>query len=137
MPDGTQVLLGWRSDFIGVLFFGKTGELLDTREYPLGIDLRKGLGPAVEAIAEKKIRGVKRLLQFRSGAIQVQPFFIERWGVGLKSLPEDLEEFLAHPDWFEDEAELYQADLEKWRADRNCVLTWGNSYYLNMDGLTI
>jgi hypothetical protein len=137
MTDSTQILLGWVSDFIGVLFFGKAGELLDTAEFPLGIDLRKGLGPAVEAIAEKKIRYVKRLLRFRSGAIHVQPFSVDKWGVRLKLFPDDLEEFLVHPDWFEDEADLYGADLEKWREDGNCVLEWGNSYHLNKDGLTM
>src|SRR5262245_59914551 len=104
-PDGRQVLLGWASDFIGVLFFDEAGGLVNTREYPLGIDLRRGLGPAVEAIAAKKIRAVKRELGFRRGPIHVKPFFVESWEVGLKTFSDDLEEFLSEPDRFpEDEA---------------------------------
>jgi hypothetical protein len=138
MPDGKQVLLGWVSDLIGVLFFDEEGELVSASEYPLGIDLRRGLGPVVEAIAAKRIRAVKRELGIRRGPIRVKPFFVKRWEVGLKLFPDDLEEFLSTPDRFsEDEAPIYWRDVEQWRADENCVLKWGNQYYLDREGNTI
>ncbi len=138
MPDRKQVLLGWVSDFIGVLFFDAEGEIVDSSVYPLGIDLRGGLGPVVEAIAAKKIRVVKRELEIRPGPIRVEPFFVKGWEVRLKQFPDDLEEFLSTPDRFpEKEAAIYRRDVEQWRAHDNCVLTWGNQYYLDREGNTI
>jgi hypothetical protein len=58
--------------------------------------------------------------------------------VSLKTFSEDLEEFLSAPERFpEDEARIYRQDIERWRANGNCVLQWGNSHYLNRDGITI
>jgi len=136
--DGKQVLLGWVTDFIGVLLFDKKGELVSTNEYPLGIDLQRGLGPAVEAIAAKKIRVVKRELGFRRGPIRVQPFSVNGWKVRLKRFPDELEEFLFDPDRYsEDEARLYRTDIERWKVEGNSVLEWGNQYYLDGEGNTI
>src|SRR5437588_394352 len=136
--DGQQALLGWHSEFVAVLLFDAAGDLLETKQYPLGIDLKKGLGPAVEAIADKKIEDIRRELGFKGKAIRVQPFSVEKWQIRLKLLPLDLEDFLAHPDQFPPEdAEIFRADLEKWKADQNCVLEWGNSYCLDKNGRTI
>src|SRR5438093_7316188 len=81
--DGQQALLGWHSDFIAVLLFDAAGDLLETKQYPLGIDLQKGLGPAVEAIADKKIQDMRREFGFKRKPIRVKPFFIENWQIGL------------------------------------------------------
>lgn len=136
--DGKQVLLGWHSDFIAVLLFDETGKLLETKAYPLGIDLKLGLGPAVEVKARKKIQVIMRELHYRRGPIRVKPFFIESWQVGLRLFPIDLEEFLADPDRFaEDEAQIYKTDIDRWKANQNCILQWGNNYYLDRDGNTI
>jgi hypothetical protein len=135
VPDGRQVLLGWVSDFIGVLFFDNTGKLVESREYPLGIDLSRGLGPAVEAVVAKKIRIVKRILGFRRGPIRVQPFCLEGWRVVLKPFPAYLEDFLAHPERFtEEDARVCRRDLHNWKADQRCVLEWDKDYFLNKDG---
>lgn len=135
---GKQVLLGWVNDFIGVIIFDETGNLLETREYPIGIDPKKGLGPAVESIVAKQIRVVKRLLSFHNGPIQVNPFFIERWDVGLKQFPMDLEEFLARPEECPaEDAHFWSRDIEEWIRDGNCVLDWGNDYLIGRDGETL
>jgi hypothetical protein len=137
-PDGKQVLLGWRSDFIAILLFDQTGTLLERRAHPLGIDLRKGLGPAVEAIADAKIRAIKKEIGFSGGPIRVQPFFIHDWRAGIKPFPEDLEDFLSDPSRFpEEDAEIFRADIKSWLDEGNCVLRWGNDYLLGPDGRTL
>jgi hypothetical protein len=136
--EGKQALLGWLGDFIAVLLFDKTGALVQTKEYPLGIDVRKGLGPAVEAQAKTTVRSVISELAFRKAPIQVKPFFIETWQAGLMELSDDLQDFVdnAHS-VSEEDAEVYCRDLERWRAEGNCVLKWGNNYYLDRKGRPI
>jgi len=132
------VLLGWVHDFIAVFLFDNTGDLLETREHPLNFDLKKGLGPAVESMVEKRIRVIKQMLSLRKGPIQVNLFFVESWNIGLKQFPLDLEDFLDHPDGFSDEdAQLFRKDVEDWKSAGNCVLSWGNDYLLGGDGHTI
>jgi hypothetical protein len=54
------------------------------------------------------------------------------WRVGLKRFPIDLEDYLTHPGNFDGEdAECYQRDIEQWKADRRCVLRWGNDHHLD------
>jgi hypothetical protein len=138
IADGQQVLLGWLSDFLAVIVFDPTGKLLETRKHSLGIDLKKGLGPAVEAKVGAEIRAMQAQLGFRGGPIQVKPFFIEDWQVWIKTFPEDLEDFLTHPDRFsEQDTEILRADIEEWKTAGNCVLKWGNDYHLGQDGRTL
>ena len=138
VPDGKQVLLGWVWDYVGVLFFDESGELLETKEYPHGVDLSRGLGPVVEAKVAKAIRLLKRGLRFRRGPIRVKPFSVARWDVALRPFPPDLEEFLACPEQFpEEEVESYRRDVRQWEADQRCALKWGNDHFLDRDGYTI
>jgi len=136
--NGKQVLLGWLHDIIAVVIFDNTGDLLETREYPVNIDLKKGLGPAVEAMVEKQIQVVRQLLSIREGSIQVNPFFVERWDIGLKQFPLDLEDYLDHPDGHsEEDAQIFRKDIEDWKRAGNCVLYWGNDYLLGRDRYTL
>jgi hypothetical protein len=136
--DGKQVLLGWLRDIIAVVLFDNTGDLLETREYPVNINLKKGLGPVVETMVEKQIQVVRQLLGIREGSIQVNPFFVDSWKIGLKQLPLDLEDYLDHPDGYsEEDARIFRKDIEDWKSAGNCVLYWGNDYLLGRDGHTL
>jgi hypothetical protein len=134
-PDGKQVLLGWVWDFVGVLFFDDQGRVAATREFPIGIDPKQGFGPAVEAKVAKLIRFLKRQLHLRKAPIRVEPFSIEKWEIELRLFPNYLEEVLTRPDRFsEEEAEWLRGRMQQWKADRCCVLTWGNDHFINKDG---
>ena len=140
MADGKQVLFGWHSDFVAVLIFDTMGNLLETREYPLGIDLKQGYGPVVEARALWEILTIKAALHFRGSSIHVKPFFVEKWQLGIKPFPLDLEDYLTHPqDFSDDDAADYRADIARWIAEGNCVLYWGEGYdhFLKRDGNTM
>jgi hypothetical protein len=136
--DGKQVLLGWLRDIIAVVIFDNTGHLLESREYPLNIDLKRGLGPAVETMVEKQIHVIRQLLNIRQGPIRVTPFVVDRWNIGLKQFPLDLEEYLDHPEGCsEEDAPIFRKDIEDWKRAGNCVLVWGNDYLLGGDGHTL
>jgi hypothetical protein len=136
--DGKQVLLGWVSDFVGVIFFDDMGKIIETREYSLGIDITKGFGPAVEARAKEEIKAIRKQFGVSRGQIKVQPFFIPKWQVELKLFPDDLQDYLDHPDSVaEEDLPIYRTDIERWIANQNYVLKWGNDYYLDKEGNTI
>ena len=136
--DEKQVLLGWLGSFVAVVTFDNMGNILETREYPLNIDLKKGLGPIAEAIADKQIRVIRKQLHLHKGPIRVEQFFVERWNIGLKQFPLGLEDFLDRPDAFpEEDAQIFRKDIEDWKNAGNCVLQWGNDYHLGRDGHTL
>jgi hypothetical protein len=136
--DGKQVLLGLLRDMIAVVIFDNMGDLLETREYPVNIDLKKGLGPAVETMVEMRIHDVRQLLTTQHGPITVNPFVVEKWNIALKQFPLDLEDYLEHPDRCSaEDAQLFRKDIEDWKSAGNCVLYWGNDYLLGRDGHTL
>lgn len=136
--DEKQMLIGLVRGILAVVMFDKMGDLLEAREQPVDVDLKKGLGPAVEAMLEKQIRAVSQSLGVRMGAIQVNPFFVEKWNIGLKQFPLDLEDYLDHPDGVsEEDARIFRKDIDDWKKTGNCVLYWGNDYLLGRDGHTL
>ena len=136
--DGKQVLLGFLRDIIAVAIFDNTGNLFETREYPVKIDLTRGLGPAVEMMVEEQIQIIRQLLSIRNGPIHVNLFFVESWNIGLKQFPLDLEDYLDRPGAYsEEDAKVFCKDIEDWKREGNCVLYWGNDYLLGRDGRTL
>jgi hypothetical protein len=131
--DGRQVLLGWLSNSIVIVFFDAGGTLLKMEEHAL--DLRKSFGPAIEAEVDKKIQAIRERLGIREGPIHVQPFFIENVCAGIKPYPADLQDYLSNPgSYSEEDAQIFRADVERWRAAGNCVLRWGEDYHIDSDG---
>lgn len=138
LPDSSQVLMGWCKEFIVVIVFSEGGNVVELQKHDLAVDTSKGLGPIVEAAVAKQVVEIQQQLGFRDAPIRVQPFFFDDLGVELKVFPDDLEDFLAHPEDFpEDDAEIYRADIQEWESAGNCVLVWGNDYDLDGEGYTI
>jgi hypothetical protein len=136
--EGKQVLLGWLADVIVVIIFDNDGTLLEVKQHDLGIELSKGFGPEVETIVEKRIKTIQSQLEFRDNPIRVKPFFVDELHMGIKLFPEDLYDYLAHPHRYPTaDAELFQADIEKWKAAGNCVLRWDDDYHLDNEGYTL
>ena len=136
--DEKQALLGFLGDCIAVVVFDKMGNVLETRDYSLNINRKSGLGPVVEAIAEKQIHVIQQQMDLHEVPIQVKQFFVERWNIGLKQFPLDLEDYLDHPDTFsEEDSHIFRKDIEDWQKAGNCVLQWGNDYLLGRDGYTL
>lgn len=72
---------------------------------------------------------------FTPGTISVKPFFLTECSIGIRDLPDHLQEFLDHPENAdEDERFYYPEEIDAWRECGNFVLWWNNDYYLNEDG---
>ena len=138
LSDGHQALLGWLGNGIVLVLFNIAGELVRTDRLPLEFDPTREFGPEAEKKVCNEIIRVVDKLGFVDGPIRVNPFFLDDLHAGIRSLPEDLEDFLANPTRFSDEdMELFRADIAKWCSLGNCVLRWNNDYDLDSDGYTI
>src|SRR4051794_8313616 len=113
--QGRQILLGWVKDHIAVLEFDELGNLTDVTCYPVSADTRQGLGPEVEHEVDEQIVMLLKRYGVKDSPIAIRPFSVENLGVELKELPEDIEDFMLHPEKYDDEAHVYREDLARWR----------------------
>ncbi len=124
--SGDQLLIGWYDRFVVVFSFTKKGEFLRETAYSLEqkIDFSNGLGPSVERQVFGEIENIMDALGFRSAGISVLPFESNRFGIGIKPLPIDLEDYRHDPSRFSTEnARIFEADIQAWKEAGKGVRT--------------
>ena len=72
---------------------------------------------------------------FTPGTISVKPFFLTECSIGIRDLPDHLQEFLDHPENAdEEERRYYPEEVKEWRERGSFVLWWNEDYFLSKEG---
>lgn len=122
--DTRQFLFGQELDRVSCLAFDADGVYLGCEQRPLG--------------DEGKVKAVALWmadLRVTPGSIRVREFFHPDGYIGVRELPNDLVEFLEHPDHFSaDDRVEYAEQLKDWRAQGYFVMMWHEEYWMSSSG---
>jgi hypothetical protein len=143
--DGRQVLMGLLCPELVVVFFDPEGRFLECEARPWEVPAPRMPGGTPFQIYDREFResiraqiqGWHEEIGFEPGPIAVREFFIwDRW-LGIKDLPDHLEEFLADPSGAaedEEEADDLRESINLWLNDGQFVLWWAKDYWMGADG---
>jgi hypothetical protein len=135
-----QVLLGIFWPQLIAVFFNAAGTLLRYEMRDPSVAWTTLQEDDIDARLEDELEEWKRDLELRSCPIRVCKFFIENRAfdirIGIRDMPEHLEDFLQDPSFVEDEAERrdWYESVARWRAQESHVLFWGKEYWMNRHG---
>lgn len=136
--DGKQVLMGILMPELVLVEFDAQGNYLQIQMRSLPSEVFLATEPRYridEDAASPLLEGWQKELAYRPGTIQVHSFFLPEIWLGIKDLPEYLQEFVDDPESIgEDEREHFEEMLAEWRADESYVLWWGKDYFMGPEG---
>jgi hypothetical protein len=137
--SGHQVLMGVTPSGLIALFFDKAGRLVDVeyREIPPALprdemeatkrmEYERGLWPLLDSW--------KQELGFEPCSIEIAPFFLDDWQIGIACAPAFWQSFLENPLSIPDPSfrERRRAEVDNWRRQGNYVLWWcGKEYWMS------
>lgn len=123
--DGKQFLIS--GDFQGMmcLAFSPEGEYLGQEIRPLQ-NPDHFTKECLDWLAE---------LDASPATIEIKPFYLDGQYIGIKNLPDFLEEFIADPaSYDEDQQESLPKVLADWRANKQFVFQWHEEYWMFENG---
>lgn len=135
LGDGRQVLMGLLCPDLVAITFDRAGNLLGFDTHPLEfLHPQSGIYNIYDERIGPREEAWHRELEFRPATIEVKRFSIDELGVGIDDYPEHFAEVLDEPDQDEDWKAQIRKDKERWEADGQFVLYWGNDYWLDHTG---
>lgn len=93
--------------------------------------------PEFRESLEWDIRNLLKPSDFVEQPIDIQEFFLEDRYLGIRLLPDYLEEFIKDPTSVaEDEEDIafHQEILDEWKTEGKFILWWGKDYWFGADG---
>jgi len=163
IADGRQVLMGLLCPKLVAVFFDADGNLLQVESRPLsrlpprqgaiGVSWETDVGvlslegvrpgpyqvydPHFQAALTRDLAAWKREIQFQDAPITVREFFLDDRFLGIRRLPDHLQEFKENPDNVakdEEERRGLEDRIREWESLGQFVLLWGEDYWMSRDG---
>lgn len=136
--NGNQVLMGVQLPELVLVEFDAEGNYLSTSVREMAQEPKRTLhGPyeldkdsLASALAEWQDE-----LGILPVPISVRQFFLSARWIGIKDIPDSLQESLDRPDdYTEEERHELQEELRQWHESGDFVLYWDEEYYLDREG---
>jgi hypothetical protein len=134
-PDGAQVLMGLYCPNLVAFRFDRDGSLIGAEQRP--VPFFRGVTPPYDIYDDRiqpMIGAWKDEMGFRPATIRVGRFYSDEYGIGIEDYPSHFHEMLDDPDADAEEKAGIREAMELWDADGQCVLLWGNDYWLDGSG---
>ena len=160
--DGRQVLMGLLCPELIAVFFDAAGDFLQVEpraltqlpprqgvvrvswETTAGVQSLEGIrpgpyqmyDPTFEETLARDLAAWKREIGFQEAPITVREFFLDDHFLGIRRLPDHLQEFRNNPESVADIEERREMEdrIREWESLDQFVLWWGKDYYLSRDG---
>jgi hypothetical protein len=137
--DTKQAIIGLLDKKICVIVFSDKGDLIEVQERPLVIPPPPSCGADelewLHGILEEEVVQVRRDHDFADEAIRVKRFRLPTLQAGIDDLPDDLQEYLANRGPSSPTEEDLEEALEGWKEESLFVFWWGQSLYVNSEGM--
>jgi hypothetical protein len=126
LPDGTQVLIGrWGNEAVCIRF--------STDGEPLGLDAYP-IEPATD-VPDPELERVVARLRVRAGIIRVATFAFPERTIGIRELPDYLQEYVDSPASAPAGSAGHLAKaVAEWTRREAFVLVWCEEYEMNREG---
>jgi hypothetical protein len=122
-----QVLAGYRRKQFLIISFDQDGDLKDVS--------LKAETELVDKSEEAYLQTLFVSAGFILAPIHVHKFFLEEHEVGIRDLPQDMEDVFNDRESYSDEEwEDYVARLEQWKFRGDFVFWWGNDFWCDYEG---
>ena len=136
--NGNQMLIGVQFPEIVLVEFDAQGNYLRvvTREIPKQfLSVGNGIFQADDTVLLALIENWKDEMGLIPGTISVKQFFLpDRW-IGIRDLPQYIQDYLDAPGNYDEElSRELQEEIRQWREHGDFVLNWDEDYDLNQEG---
>ena len=114
-PD-LKHLWGPAEETVAHLLFKPDGELWKVKDYPWSDFVPEFDSTSYPVLLELASKRLSVEFQMVQRPISVKRFWLDGRNIGIEDLPEDMKEFLLHPERFNDtERREYEASVERWK----------------------
>jgi hypothetical protein len=125
---GVQVLMGFQQPELVCLRFSDSGEFI-------GLETRPVRQHSNDMEAWMQAKGWLQELGGKVCEIQVERFSITARAIGVRDMPDYLEDFIAQPEAYDSARTAnLSAYIRDWTAQKRFVLQWDEEYEMDTDG---